>query len=46
MFPSGNNNEKGVKMMSIPNLTASRTANDCGINYSIRLYMGYLANHV
>jgi hypothetical protein len=46
MFPSCNNNEKVVKMPLVPKLAASRTVNGCGINYSIRLYVGYLANHL
>jgi hypothetical protein len=46
MFPSGNNNEEVVKMVLVPKLAASTTANGCGINYSIRLYVRYLANHV
>jgi hypothetical protein len=33
--PSGDDIEKVVKMMLVPKLAASTTANGCGINYSI-----------
>jgi hypothetical protein len=46
MFPRCSNNEKVVKMLLVPKLAACRTANGCGINYAIQLYMQYLANHV
>jgi hypothetical protein len=46
IFPSGNDIEKVVKMVLVPKLAASTTANGCGINYSIQLYMRHLANHM
>jgi hypothetical protein len=46
IFPSGNDIEKAVKMPLVPKLAASRTANGCGINYSIQLYMRFVANEM
>jgi hypothetical protein len=46
IFLIGNNNEKVAKMLLVPKLAASITANSRAINYSIQLYMGHLANHL